>query len=423
MIGGIIAAPDPPWPDARIERVQSLGRFGSRRGAWHRQNLTVPWSRRVCAHGLKASDVTRKALVGTCAAHLTVRYWNCPSPRLKGVDMGTVAPLPNPHTHPHTQRAILLTTLVGAGLVIAAGVVLLAGQWDSLSLVVRVTIATFATGVLATCAAVTATRAPGFRALRQPAEPGTREGRRRLTAVFFSATAVLAIFTILQFPTEPANNVDNFTGQMMAPPYWTVTAAFAVGLLIAALSAWVAPGALSTVTVWVASCATLTALVDRALWDTNPGLARGGLWQSVALTALGIVGSLLLYRWLRPPVLTIALGVGTWFIAAVNAAMTGSQFDDAPLDVEAEVRTLADQSLAFGKVALAVLIAIGVLQFMRAKEWPWPAGAVAALVTLTLVMTSHTLGVALSLLITGLLLVASSGAIALVLRHRQPEPH
>ena len=81
----------------------------------------MPWSRRVCAHGLKAIDVTRKALVRTCAAPFT----------------------------PHTQRALLLTTLVEAGLVIAAGVVLLAGQWDSLSLMIRVVIGISATGVLA----------------------------------------------------------------------------------------------------------------------------------------------------------------------------------------------------------------------------------------------------------------------------------
>ncbi len=377
----------------------------------------MPWPRRVCSHGLKASGVTQKALVRTCAAHLTVGYWSCLSPHLKGVDMGTMAPLPNPH--PHAQRALLLTTLVGAGLVIAAGVVLLAGQWDSLSVMIRVVIGISATGVLAACAVVTATRAPGARVLRGREHSGAHAGRRRLTATFLSATAALAVFTVLQFPTEPAHNFDDFTGQMMAPPYWTASAALALGLLIAVLSAWIAPGSLSTVTVWILSCATLTALVERVLWDSNSGLARGGLWQSGAFVLLGVAGSLLLYRWLRPPILTIALGVGTWFVAALNAALTGIQSDDAPLEVEAGIRTLADQSLTLGKVALALLIVIGVLQFMRAKEWPWPAGAVAALVALTLVMTSHTVGVALSLLMAGVLLVASSGAIALVLRHRQ----
>jgi len=338
------------------------------------------------------------------------------------------APAPAPPTAPpepppasRGQRVVQIVMLAGVGLVIAAGLVLMSGFWGGFDLLTRLLIAGTGAIVLAIAAAVVATRPPGPRALRETDFHGPHEGRRMLTAVLIAATSAMVAFTIMQLPTEPANNFDPYSGAMLAAPYWTAVIAVACALAVAVVGAWAAPGVVSTLAVWFSATALVPLTVQQLLWSgQNVGVGlREGMWQGIALSILGALGALVLYRWLRPAALTVALGVGTWFFSGLSAAMEGESLSDAPLDVEPVVRELANQTGMVGKVSLGILLVVGVALFLTTRaEWPWPAGAIASLVALTMVLTSDALGVAAALLITGVVLLLASGGMLLVWRRR-----
>ena len=328
----------------------------------------------------------------------------------------------NPTTTSRSQRAIQIVAIIGIALVIAAGLVVLGTLWPDFTLVTRMLLLGSGALVLGVGAVVVATRPPGVAALRQTDLHSKHEGRRQFTAVLLIGTAVMVVATILQLPTEPANNFNLITGAPLEPPYWTASIALATGLAIALVAAYVAPGVVATLGTWFLSVSLISMLIERLTWtSTATGVGmRATLWQCVALGVLGLLAAVWLHRYLRPSILVVALGVGTWFFSAMSAAGEAPPTDNT-LPFDTEIESVMRLTSNVGKASLAILLVLGVVMFIRRAEWPWPAGAVASLVSLTTILTVNTLGFAMSLLITGILLVLVAGGMAVMVRRRQEE--
>lgn len=327
---------------------------------------------------------------------------------------------PTPPTAPPArQRLLELLAFAGIALVVAAALVIVGQLWDQFTLTLRMSLLGGGAVALAIIAAVVATRPAGVAALRaHEVVDSDNPARRPLVAVLVALVAVLTTATIMQLPLEAASINDSFGNAGPPEPYWTATIAMGVGLVIALAGAYVAPGVVSTLAVWGFTVGTLSTAMNRILWSANPdqSMFRTSMAQCIVMSVVGLLGALVASRWLRPAVLAIALGVGTWFFTALSAATEGEVDPEAQLP--AAVVTQAEQTGLVGRVSLAVLLVLGTVLYLRGSEWPWPSGAIASMVALTILLTSHTLGVAASLLITGILLVAVSGGLGLVQRGR-----
>ena len=326
---------------------------------------------------------------------------------------GTFTPTP---TRPHGDRLLGVLALVGVALIVTSAIVILGSRWDEFSTLVRMVVLGVGALALLAIAVGFATRPPGLQAIRraEPHEP--LELRKQTVAVLMAGGAGLMAATIAQLPTDPG--FDPVTGFELGPPYLTAVAASTVGLVVAMVGAYLAPGVVSTLVVWILSMTSISLALEQVFWEANPEELgyRATIASCLAFSALGLAGATVLRRLLQPSLLVLCLGLGTWFLWATTTAAEGV------IDPERELTPtqLSAENLTgnVGKASLIALLIVGLVMYVvRQQPWPWAVASAASLAALTAVVTTRTLGVATSLLITGILLVLLSAALTLWRRH------
>ena len=260
---------------------------------------------------------------------------------------------------------------VGAVLVGSAGAVLAGEHWAELGRGGRVAILLGVTLVLAaTGVAVALVRPGGSAALRQPAHAV----RRRLASTALTISAATAAGAVGNLVTEHEFLLGTGTA-----------------VLVLAVTQWLAPSAVSE-TAGLAAVALLAGAVLEETGAPEPVflgtlVAVGLAWAALAWTPV-----------LTVPTLGLTLGLGLALYWAAVAAFYGTQPEEG-----------------LGIVALVLLVAAGLVGYVRTGRWPLAAAAAVALTALVFRLTSDSLGAPVALLLTGLLLLGM-GAVVLVRR-------
>jgi hypothetical protein len=260
---------------------------------------------------------------------------------------------------------------VGAVLIGAAGAVLAGQHWAELGRGGRVAILLGVTLVLAaTGIAVALVRPGGSAALRQPAHAV----RRRLASTALTISAATAAGAVGNLVTEHEFLLGTGTA-----------------VLVLAVTQWLAPSAVSE-TAGLAAVALLAGAVLEETGAPDPVflgalVAVGLAWAALAWTPV-----------LTVPTLGLTLGLGLALYWAAVAAFYGTQPEEG-----------------LGIVVLVLLVAGGLVGYVRTGRWPLAAAAAVALTVLVFRLTSDSLGAPVALLLTGLLLLGM-GAVVLVRR-------
>jgi hypothetical protein len=260
---------------------------------------------------------------------------------------------------------------VGAVLIGAAGAVLAGQHWAELGRGGRVAILLGVTLVLAaTGTAVALVRPGGSAALRQPAHAV----RRRLASTALTISAATAAGAVGNLVTEHEFLLGTGTA-----------------VLVLAVTQWLAPSAVSE-TAGLAAVALLAGAVLEETGAPDPVfvgalVAVGLAWAALAWTPV-----------LTVPTLGLTLGLGLALYWAAVAAFYGTQPEEG-----------------LGIVVLVLLVAGGLVGYVRTGRWPLAAAAAVALTVLVFRLTSDSLGAPVALLLTGLLLLGM-GAVVLVRR-------
>jgi hypothetical protein len=254
----------------------------------------------------------------------------------------------------------------GAGLTAAAGALLVGQQWDALGRPGRVAVLLGVSVVLAAVGGVVVALQPRGRAtLRLPAHAV----RRRLAS------------TSLTVATGTAAGA----AAVLVPGHELLAAA---GLAVVAIAGvqWMVPSAVSEI---AAACSAL--LLAGAVLDE----VQAAPAVVVATLAAGGIGWALLSwtRLLTLPTLGLALGLGLALVTAVQGAFGGQP----------------GGTTAVGLTVLGVLAAGGLGGYVLTGRWPLAAAGVPALAALVLRITSDSLSPALALLLTGVVLLGTSG--------------
>lgn len=273
---------------------------------------------------------------------------------------------------PLAEVLVEVGAYVGSALVLAAGVVLTAQNWEELSEPARI----------ATTAATAVVSAVIGAVLARGAAPGS--ARRRLAGVVLTGTALCTGFTValLLGDTEGTGVLAIATilavlavAQLLARSAVTEIAVFVAGYaLIQVTGEWLRPQG-TLVTDEFGGSYYDTSSFDR--WPQVAGLLYGVLW------AWGIA------RWLMHRELAVALGM----LAALASVL--------PL-------LGLEGSRPMGLVAAAALAALGFWRFMVEGYWPWLAAAIASVTAFVFWLVGGDQQPALAILVAGLVLLGSS---------------
>lgn len=280
---------------------------------------------------------------------------------------------------------------VGGALVFAAGVSLVAQNWDNFNQLTHLLLCAGTLGVL-WIAAVALTLAAGGRRMLNT---DRRASIRRLVAVLTALAvpvAALVAFTALEY-TSPAawESLGEWTGIIISSTAFTA----------ACIGAWWVRGPLLTLAV---------AFSGGVLLMTVLGVLNTHAVNWIAPIVVVVMGAAWLWiapRTLAVPVLSEALGFAWLVIGLMQHSMNDlnapSALDRfyAPTDVV--IATWLSRGLLIG---VAVIAMVG---FARGRDWPWAAGGVAAGVFAALSIGQGTMGWVVGLFIAGIVLLALSG--------------
>lgn len=272
-------------------------------------------------------------------------------------------------------RLVEVVAYFGGALVLAAGTLFLAQEWDVLGFRGQVIMLAVVMAILATAGVVTA---------RMPSAVGPRDAvddsRRRLAGTLFTGAAVTVAFLAgLVFERQLGPDLDEV--------YWPAVAAGVAGLVVCAIGYRLAPTALGVLAM-LAFLATSVLTFTSAVTDFwNVGLALflvGVLW--LALAELGVFREGLTAR---------GSGVAT--------ALLGAQLP-----------VIENSHAWLGYLLTLVVVVGGTALYLRATSWPYLAAVV---VGVTLVVpeivsdwTDGSLGAIGAVLVTGVTLLAASFA-------------
>ena len=301
----------------------------------------------------------------------------------RGRGASTLAPARAPTAHRRSLSEILIEVglYVGGALVIAAAVVLVAQNWESMSLGVQ----TAVLGVTAlVCAGVGLVVAHGT---------GPGSARRRLAGVLFVGAAITAGGTTALLVGEDTDA--------------TGVAAFAVALAVMVGAQLVASSTITELGMFVASFG----LVQSALEVFRPEFVSGSYYEMttydryapLAVVVFGVLWALVVSRRLAHRELAVLAGM----VVALMSAL--------PIIGE-------NSSREVGMVVMAALATLGFWRFLVEGYWPWLAAAIASVTALVFWAVGGADRPALAILVAGLVLLGSSALGMLAARRRRAAP-
>lgn len=289
------------------------------------------------------------------------------------------APVPVRTTPPLVE----VVAYLGGALVLAAGALFVAQEWEALGLGGQVTLLVVVTAVLAGAGAVSARVPGGRRALCEPAQ----DTRRRLAGALYTAAGLTTAFLVGLVAEELIVAEEATTSGSV----WPAVLGAAAGTLVASVGYRLAPGAVGVVGMLVGVLTVTGNLVGDLDVPGSEGDASGVAFFLVGLTWLVLteVGAF------RERTLAQALGVAVLLFGAQVPAIDGTH--------------------AWLGYLLTLLVAGGTLTaYLRTSAWPYLAGAVLAVTLVVpevvLDWTGGSLGAVGGVLVAGVtLLLASYG--------------
>ena len=277
-------------------------------------------------------------------------------------------------------KLVEVVAYLGGALVLAAVVLFLVQEWDSLGFGSQVAVLGVATAVLVVAGLVSA-NVPAGAKLLDPAY----DVRRRLAGSLLAGGALTA-------GTLAGLVVDHALGQTSFD--WQTLTIGAVMLVVAAVGYLRSPTAVGVLTVMGALLTIVLTVSDR-VDDLFSGLSEGDV-SGLLLVATGVVWLVAAeLGWFREDVTARVLGVGVVLVGAQVPVLDGT---DAWL----------------GYLLTSAAVVVGVAMYLARQSWPYLALAV---VGVTLVVpeaisdwTEGSLGVVGGVMVTGVTLLAASFA-------------
>ena len=288
-------------------------------------------------------------------------------------------PSPTPRQRrPLSEILIEAGLYVGAALVIAAAFVLVAQNWESMSLGMQIAVL-----------AITAVAAAGSGlAVGHGAVAGS--ARCRLAGVLFVGAAASAAGTTALL----LGDSHDFTG----------IAAFAVALAVMVAAHLVAPSTITELGMFVASFAVIQSTLEALRPETfdyyNDEMTPFDRYSPLAAVTFGLLWAFAVSRRLSHRELAVFAGMAVALISALS--IIGQD----------ETRTL-------GMITMALLAGTGFWQFLAAGYWPWLAAAIASVTSLVFWAVGGADRPALAILVAGLVLLGSSALGMLAARRRR----
>ena len=310
------------------------------------------------------------AEVGTGIPAVTGPPYGGPAP--------TPAPAPTRHRRSLSEVLIEVGLYVGGALVIAAAVVLVAQNWESMSLGVQIAVL-----------GVTALVAGGV-ALVVAHGAGPGSARRRLAGVLFVGAAISAAGTTALLLGEDTD--------------YTGVAAFAVALAVMVGAHLVASSSITELGMFVASFGivqtTIEAFRPAAVNDFYDEMTTYDRYAPLAVVVFGVMWALVVSRRLVHRELAVLAGM----VVALMSAL--------PIIGESSTRTI-------GMVVMALVAALGFWRFLVEGYWPWLAAAIASVTALVFWAVGGADRPALAILVAGLVMLGSSAMGMLAARRRR----
>lgn len=313
------------------------------------------------------AEMSRISAVGPSATPSAA----APSAALSGVP----AALPAARGQRRTVSDVLVEVglYVGSALIVAAGLVLVAQNWESMSLGTQIGMF----GAIAVVAAVLAV------IIGHGAPDGS--ARRRLSGLMLVATAVSAAAT---------------TALVLQETSFAGTAAFAVAVVVMVVAQQVARSAITELAAFVACFG----LLEIAIQDFRPeGVAVVDEWGNEFYEAP-------MYDALMP--LVVAAFGAFWALVvsrrmmhrevAVFVGMAAALISTLPVIATPDYRLV-------GMVVMGLIAGLGFWRFMAEGYWPWLASAIAAVTAIVFWAVGGAHRPALAILVAGLVLLGGSG--------------
>ncbi len=288
------------------------------------------------------------------------------------------APAPMRHRRSLSEILIEVGLYVGGALVIAAAVVLVAQNWESMSLGVQIAVL-----------GVTALVAGGV-ALVVAHGAGPGSARRRLAGVLFVGAAISAAGTTALLVGEDTD--------------YTGVAAFAVALAVMVGAHLVASSTITELGMFVASFG----FVQTAIMAFRPAAVNDYYYETttydrytpLAVVLFGVLWALVVSRRMVHRELAVLAGM----VVALMSAL--------PIIGESPTRSV-------GMVVMALLAGLGFWRFLVEGYWPWLAAAIASVTALVFWAVGGADRPALAILVAGLVMLGSSALGMLVARRRR----
>ena len=282
------------------------------------------------------------------------------------------------HRRSLSEVLIEVGLYVGGALVIAAAVVLVAQNWESMSLGVQIAIL-----------GVTALVAGGI-ALVVAHEAESGSVRRRLAGVLFVGAAISAAGTTALLVGEDTD--------------YTGIAAFTVALAVMVGAHLVASSTITELGMFVASFGMVQSIIEafrpEAVSDFYYEMTTYDRYAPLAVVVFGVLWALVVSRRLAHQELAVLVGMAVALMSAL------------PIIGE-------NSSRAVGMVVMGLLATLGFWRFLADGYWPWLAAAIASVTALVFWAVGGADRPALAILVAGLVLLGSSALGMLAARRRR----
>ncbi len=288
------------------------------------------------------------------------------------------APVRAHRRRPLSEILIEVGLYVGGALVIAAAFVLVAQNWQEMSLGMQITVL----GVTAVVAGGSGV------AVGHGASPGS--ARCRLAGVLFAGAAASAAGTTALV----LGDSNDYTG----------LSAFAVALAVMVAAHLVAPSTITELGMFIASFAVIQSGLEMLRPETVDyefdEMTTFDRYSPLTIVIFGVLWALLVSRRLAHRELAVFAGMAV----AVISGLSIIGWD--------ETRTL-------GMAIMALLAAMGFWRFLAEGYWPWLAAAIGSVTALVFWAVGGADRPALAILVAGLVMLGSSALGMLAARRRR----
>lgn len=295
--------------------------------------------------------------------------------------VGDLAPVSAPRNM--VARLAEIGAYLGAGLLVAAGIVVVAQQWADMTYGVRV-------GVMAGVALVLLLAAAtpiAFRRHLAWADLANGDTLRRLSGSLFTLGALAGFGTVMVAMLSGQAKVTD------AEVGWALIVGAALALVALVFARWQADTPLGEIAIFAAVTTAYIGVIQVTAYDRSVAIQ----WT---LLALGLTWAMVgtFTRLMRHRTLITGLGLlEAFFAAATISEVTWSH-----------------------RLALAALIAVSLGVYLLRPSWPYITAGTLGAVVLTVTWVGEAVGPAVALLAAGLVLLVLAGG-ALVLRRQRTE--